>query len=637
MSVVATTEDPVLMPDYERWEMVPEVLLMSGLELPEVGSVPLLDSHNRESTDDILGTAHDFTVEEDELVCKATFSASDEGEKAMLKAEEGHLKDASVGYTPLKTIYIPEGESLVQNSKSYTGPMNLVTKWRLLELSLTPIGADARAKIRSLLQNKGGQEMPSEIKNVVTNEKPEEVAVNLDAVRKESEEKGRKMELDRQREIKGICQIPGTEELCQKFIDEGRSVSETKDMVLKHLSESKAPVSTSDYDIRAGATQTEKFRDAAVDSLTMRKVAVANPAAGASSLSRMGFVDLARECLAQTGVRTIGMGKEEILRAAFGRSSIGTSIIGRTSVPSMGTSDFDYILANSANKILLQAFAQTRSTFQQWMKIGQLNDFKTYDRVRLSDAPGFDLVPEGGEVKYGALSNTREQIKLYTYAKNLAFTREALINDDLSAFDPFMMYGSAAKRKIEAIAYSPLTDNPTMADTGALFNSTAVTSAGGHANLAGTASDPSASTISDGEMAMWAQAGPNGTELGIRPKFFISGIYHKANIFILLNSMSLPIAQMSSNVANNLRDMDFNGGYVPILSPVFASTNRKWFLATEYTQEPTIEVAFLDGIQNPTVTEFDQSPNTLGKVYQAVIDVAAKALSFRGMYENAGV
>jgi hypothetical protein len=44
--------------------------------------------------------------------------------------------------------------------------------------------------------------------------------------------------------------------------------------------------------------------------------------------------------------------------------------------------------------------------------------------------------------------------------------------------------GNAMKRKMNRLSYQRLKDNPTMADTGALFNSTAVTTAGGHNNLA---------------------------------------------------------------------------------------------------------------------------------------------------------
>lgn len=641
---IATTEEPVQMPDWDRYEMNDEKLLISGMILPDIGVVPLLDNHNRDRTSDVFGTSHDFLKKKDELHFLATFSDDDVSDKAYKKLQQGHLRDFSIGYNVLEQTYIPPGESAVINGNRYTASaecaLRVVTKWELHEVSLTPIGADERAKVRSLFLSKKEQAMPN-TKQATTPEATPAVTpvaenpinnVNIEQVKAEAGRKAVDAELERQRTIRGICSIPGTESMTQVFIDERRSVEEVKDLVLKHLSTNKAPVATGDFEIKSGLTENEKFRSAAVDSLVMRKIGkIDKPADGAQGMSRMAFSDMARECLVMAGAYTRNMSKEEVIKRAF-------ALIRTSGVPSMGTSDFTYILSNSAEKVLLNAFGAARVTWKLWMKKGSLSDFKTYDRVRLSDAPDMDLVYEGGEVNYGKLTDSREQIKLYTYAKNLAFSREALINDDLSAFDPFAMYGRRCALKVEAIAYAPIVNNVAMADTGVLFNTSAVTVTGGHANKAGTGAAPSASTINDGEIAINAQKGPNGSELGLVAKYLIYGMYHKANAFITLNSFALPTAQMSSGVANPMKDEAYNGGYTPILVPTFGSTFKRWFLATDYNDEPNIEVAFLDGVETPTLTENDQSPShvTGSKVYQALIDVAAKPLSYRGMYENAG-
>ena len=59
VDVIAATEQPVRVFDTQRFEVVEEVLLMSGLELPESGRVPLLDSHDRSSVKDVLGALGD--------------------------------------------------------------------------------------------------------------------------------------------------------------------------------------------------------------------------------------------------------------------------------------------------------------------------------------------------------------------------------------------------------------------------------------------------------------------------------------------------------------------------------------------------------------------------------------------------
>ena len=65
VEAVLTTEQAVIMPDYERWEMVDEVLLMSG---------PFLDSHNGARAPDVIGSTSELRVEGDALIGKNTFS-----------------------------------------------------------------------------------------------------------------------------------------------------------------------------------------------------------------------------------------------------------------------------------------------------------------------------------------------------------------------------------------------------------------------------------------------------------------------------------------------------------------------------------------------------------------------------------
>lgn len=67
---VAATERAVNVFDWERWDIVPEVLLMSGVQLSASGQVPLLDSHERGSVSNVLGSFSSFRVENGQLVGK---------------------------------------------------------------------------------------------------------------------------------------------------------------------------------------------------------------------------------------------------------------------------------------------------------------------------------------------------------------------------------------------------------------------------------------------------------------------------------------------------------------------------------------------------------------------------------------
>jgi len=146
---VIASEEPVLMPDYQRWEMVNEVLLMSGMIVPDNGQVPFLNAHDRSDIEDVLGSVREFAPVGTTMEADVYFDQSKDGMECESKVRGGHLTDLSAGYEPIETIYIPEKTSQIVDGKSFTGPMNVVRKWKLKEVSAVPIGADENAKFRS--------------------------------------------------------------------------------------------------------------------------------------------------------------------------------------------------------------------------------------------------------------------------------------------------------------------------------------------------------------------------------------------------------------------------------------------------------------------------------------------------------
>ena len=153
VAVVASTEQPAMVMDWERWEVVPEVLLMSGCTLPANGRVPFLDSHSRFSVGDVIGSFRDIAVQGGatgpELTGRCYYSATPDGETPYQKTVEGHVTDVSIGYEIEAYTWVEDGKTVLVEGRSFTGPMRVVTAWTLKELSLCPIGADANAKVRN--------------------------------------------------------------------------------------------------------------------------------------------------------------------------------------------------------------------------------------------------------------------------------------------------------------------------------------------------------------------------------------------------------------------------------------------------------------------------------------------------------
>jgi hypothetical protein len=156
IDTVATTDAPALIIDWERWQVVREILPMRYAEMPVNDKVPLLDSHSRFSIEMIKGSATNWTVTASELMAKTFVSKSEENVRQ--KIEEGHIDSVSIGYETSKeyTVEIPKKATVVIDGAQYKNefeddyPLLVRTWWKTKELSLVPIGADEAAKFKSI-------------------------------------------------------------------------------------------------------------------------------------------------------------------------------------------------------------------------------------------------------------------------------------------------------------------------------------------------------------------------------------------------------------------------------------------------------------------------------------------------------
>jgi len=155
---VITTEAPAIVVDWERFEMVREILLMDGAILPENKQVPLLDSHSRFSTSAVKGSIRNLRTEGKELLGDVFFWSGAKEEES--KVSEGHLTDLSAGYRTFedKTIELRPGESEEINGRvfenNFGDKMRMLIRlaWEEKEGSLVAIGADKVSKFKSELQ-----------------------------------------------------------------------------------------------------------------------------------------------------------------------------------------------------------------------------------------------------------------------------------------------------------------------------------------------------------------------------------------------------------------------------------------------------------------------------------------------------
>ena len=638
VDVTAATETPSMVFDYDRWEPVSEVLLMSGVRLPRNRQIPLLDSHNRWSSSDVLGSGRNLRIEGQNLVATTVFSTVERAEEAFTKMEEGHLTDFSVGYRVNKSVWVPEKQSQVINGKSYTGPLKVVTDWTVKELSITPIGADEQAKARSFAavsqEEENGMDkrlrrwlearglavgatdeeawgffesledgvrsdvpIPAVVPPAASPEPPE----SLDAVR----EQAAREELARITEIRAMAQRFDMEVLGEQLITERRSVEDARRVVLDAIGQR----ATSGLGFRPAVDlvqdERDKFRSSCLDSILIRgNVRIDQPAPGAMDLRGMSLRELAREALRIAGQPIYGDPREMVGRA-------------------LTSSDFPYILANAANKFLFEGYETAPETWQQWCGVGSVSDFKTQSLVRPSEFDDLEEVPEHGDYKYGGRSEGREQYAIATYGKLFAITRQAIINDDLNALsDVPRGHGESAARKVGDVAYAVLTANSAMGDGVALFHAN-------HGNL-GTGGAVSVTTIGEGEKLMALQKDIGGKRrLNIKPQFFLAPVTIKASSEVFFNTMLIGGQSNQPNLQNI-----YAGAFTRIYEPRLddASTTA-WYLSGP--RGKTVTVFFLNGNQAPYM-ETKEGWSVDGVEYKVRIDAGAKAVDWKALLKNAG-
>lgn len=159
VEAVLATDKPVTSVDSRTGKGVHEVWRMDGCEFD--ASVPLFDNHQRNSVRNVLGSVDNIrTTPDGQLI--GTLRISEAEPNVWTKIREGHVRDVSGGILPAESENILPGQTRHVRGVAYTAPQNremrVVTRWRLREVSLTPVGADPAAKIRTEEVSKTMQE-----------------------------------------------------------------------------------------------------------------------------------------------------------------------------------------------------------------------------------------------------------------------------------------------------------------------------------------------------------------------------------------------------------------------------------------------------------------------------------------------
>lgn len=360
--------------------------------------------------------------------------------------------------------------------------------------------------------------------------------------------------------------------------------------------------------------EADKFRGAAVDAILARaavrgrdgqyvRANSANPLRGARLL------DIARASLQRIGVRTEGMDQMRVVGLAFTQTA----------------SDFPVLLEQALNKTLQAAYAIQPDTWRTFCSIGSVSDFRAHNRYRVGSFGNLDLLTEAGEFKNKTIPDgERSQITALTKGNLINLSRQAIINDDMGVFSSLADgLGRAAKRTIEADVYTLLLANPTMPDTVALFHAS-------HGNLAGTGTAPSVASFEAVGVAMGSQKDVSGNDfLDLRPAIWLGPLGLKGDANVVNNS------EYDPDTNNKLQRVNKSRGLFTTIVGSPRLTGTGWYGFADPSQAPVIEVAFLDGNQEPFL-DMQQGFTVDGTTWKVRLDYGVAAIDWRGAYRNPG-
>lgn len=621
-TVAFASETPVLMSPW--WaDSFFEVLGMEGMRTARLDSgAPLLDNHERYGSvkDSVIGVVLRHWVEGTTAYAEVKLSAREELSTLIQDVKDGIIRNISCGYR----VYSYSEKPMVAGEKI---PTYRATDWEPFEVSLVPVGADHTVSVRSnggdsaknevsILSQKRNMDPETKAPNVAP-VPPAVPSVDIEQQRALAAQEATAAERKRVAEInQAVRSLKLGQEFADKLIAEGVAIDGARQRAIEEW-EKAAPKGVMPH-AEVKADETDKYRSLAVAALAQRSSEVKTDSfskdeiGGVGQFRGMTLLDIAKRSLEREGVNYQGMTKMELVSRAISNS----------------TSDLPVILEGTNRRILLANYEATADTWRNFCSTGSVGDFREYKRLRMGSFSRLEKVLEGASYKSKPIPEADfEKVSANTFGNTINLSRQMIINDDLAAFARLAaMLGRAAARSIEVDVYALLAENsnlgPTMQDGLTLFHAT-------HANIASAAA-PSVDTFDAMRVLMASQKDPSGNDfLDIRPAIGLYPIGLGGNARVIIG------AQYDPDTANKLQRPNKVNGLLSQIVDTARLTGTRHYMFADPSEEPVIEVSFLDGMQTPYLeneTTFDVD----GLRWKIRLDYGVGAVGWRGAVTNAG-
>lgn len=587
----------------------PVVVSLEGVSIPSQRR-PVRFGHDMHAG---VGHTERVSVEGGKLVAEGVVSRdTSAAREIVISGKRGFPWQASIGASVAQAELIRAGKTVTVNGRTFEGPVYVAHRTVLGEISFVDLGADGStsAQIAAKQETIVMDDTNANPAPTTTDANPASVtaaaksddASTIQAVRKEAAD-----ELRRQSAIRKICGDRFTE-IAANAIAEGWTVEKAELEVLR-ASRPKAPgVITGAHDVPSAAVLEAAVCIAGrVEGADKHFSAPILEAADKRFRGRIGLQELLLEAAWANGYdgRTFRADMRGVLQAAFSTLSLPG------------------ILSNVANKFLLDGFEAVESSWRAIAAIRNVQDFKAVTSYRLTG--GFEYLEVGptGELKHASVGEESFTNQARTYGRMFSITREHMINDDLGALTAVpRRLGRGAALKLNDVFWS------------VFMNNAAFFVAGNKNYAAGAGTALGIDSLSQAEELFFNQTDVDGNPLAVDPM-----------ILLVPNALFVPATQLMNStelredtggVAKKFPTSNPHAGKFKVARSSYLSntkytgnSTKAWYLLSDPNDLATIEVAFLNGREQPTVESADADFNVLGIQVRGYHDFGVALQEFR--------
>lgn len=605
----------------------PVILDLAGLNIPSQQR-PIRFSHDPASG---VGHTDAIRIEQGELIASGVVSRdTPTAREIVTSSKNGFPWQASVGASVEEFEFIREGQKVLVNGQEFAGPVNVVRKATLGEISFVDLGADGKTSVNvaaiaatqeNIMDGENKDDGTAANNGTATQTKPDTTPDDASKVNASAVEDIRAQALAETTRISAVRRLCAGQhhEIEAKAISEGWDATRTELEILR-ANRPKAPaIHVQDQNVSTQVLEAACMLTAGLDEPEKHCEEQALDLAAKRFRGGIGLQELLLEAAWANGYTGRNFrDSRNVLKFAFNPGiEAGLSTI-----------DVGGILSNVANKFLLEGFFSVERTWRNITAVRNVSDFKTVTSYRLVGKDQYEIVAPGGELKHGNLGEEQYTNKADTYGLLLAIDRRDIINDDLGAITTVpRKLGRGSGLKINDVFWTIFLAN------------TDFFKVGNKNFLSGADTVLSIDGLTKAEVAFMDQVDGDGKPIGIMPSIMLVPTALSAIGTQLFKSMELRDTTASTKYpVSNPHQGKFRVEVSRYLSNASYTGNsaKAWYLLADATDLPVIEVAFLNGQESPTIETAEADFNVLGIQMRGYHDFGCALQDPRGGVKSKG-